>query len=243
MLRGLYENASALLGLQHQEALLANNLANQETPGFLSEAAVFGTYFTTALAGTGSGFVGPYTMGVAVTGDRVSTVNGTLTVTERPLDVAPAPNVFLTVATPTGPSYTRDGALTVNAAGILTTAAGVPVLGAGGAVIRVGSEAGATINDAGVVSVNGKPVGQLALVTITGPLAPGGVGTTYRPVAGARVTAGGQVTPGALVLSNVNAAAGLSGLAELVGWYQANEESAHTIAQAFNTFLSTGVNP
>ena len=243
MLRGLYENASALLGLQHQEALLANNLANQETPGFLSEAAVFGTYFSTALTGTGSGPVGSYDMGVAVTGDRVSTVNGTLTVTERPLDVAPAPNVFLTVSTPAGRAYTRDGALTVNAAGILTTAAGDPVLGPGGAVIRVGTEAAATINNAGVVSVNGKPVGQLGLVTVAGAVAPLGTGTTYRPATGARVTPGGQVTPGALVLSNVNAASGLSGLAELVGWYQANEESAHTIAQVFNTFLSTGVNP
>jgi len=94
-----------------------------------------------------------------------------------------------------------------------------------------------------MLSVNGKPVGQLGLVTVAGAVAPLGTGTTYRPAAGARVTPGGQVTPGALVLSNVNAASGLSGLAELVGWYQANEESAHTIAQVFNTFLSTGVNP
>jgi flagellar basal-body rod protein FlgF len=242
MLRGLYENASALLGLQQQESLMANNMANQETPGFLGQQATFGTYLTTAVEGP-TGIIGPYPLGVLVTDDPVSMLTGSLQITERPLDVAPAPGVFLRVNTPTGPAYTRDGALTVDAAGILTTAGGYPVAAAGGGVIRVGREAGVAITSAGVVTVDGQPVGRLALVTVTGAVSPGPSDTTYLPRPGSRVVAGGAVTPGALVLSNVDAAQSLSSLVEVVGLYQANEESAHTIAQTFNTFLSTGVAP
>jgi flagellar basal-body rod protein FlgF len=242
MLRGFYENAGALVDLQHLQSLLANNLANQNTPGYLSASPVFESYLSEAVFGP-TGTIGAMNLGVGLGPDQLSTVTGTLQITNRPLDVAPAPNVFLAVRTPAGVAYTRDGALTVNAAGFLTTATGLPVLGQGGAPIRVGSEENLSFSPDGTITAKGKPVGRLELVQITGKLTAGTIGATYLPGPGTKPAPGGTIMAGALVLSNVNAATTLSAMAEVVGLYQANEEAAHTQAQSFATFLANGVAP
>ena len=244
MLRGIYESTSALLGLQQQESLWADNLANQGTPGYLEEASSFGTFMTGALKPVGGTSPGLLSLGAGISGDAVSSAPGSTETTGRPLDLAFLPNVFLTVRTPGGAAYTRDGALTVDAAGVLTTAAGLPVTGRGGALIHVSGEAAVSITGGGTVLDNGKAVGQLALVTIPqGKVLPGASPATYVPVKGTAVAAGGAVIPGALTMSNVNAATGLTSIIQVEGSYQANEQAAHTIAQSFNTFLTTGVQP
>jgi flagellar basal-body rod protein FlgF len=244
VLRGIYESASALLGLQQQEGLLADNLANEETPGYLGESASFGAILNGRLLPPGGRSPGTFSMAVGTLGDYVSSTAGAVEVTGRPLDVAFAPNVFLAVQTPTGIAYTRDGALTVNAAGVLTTATGLPVLARGGGLVRVGGEADTAVTATGEVESQGRPVAALDLVTMPqNRVLPGASPDTYLPLKGTAPVAGGTVTPGALTTSNVNAATALSGIVQVEGQYQADEEAAHTIAQAFSTFLSTGVQP
>lgn len=244
MLRGVYEAASGMLALQHQEAVLAGNLANAGTPGYLAEEPTFATTLALSIQShPGGPPVGPLAFGVADATDNLSTAPSQLTVTGRPLDIALGSNVFFRVATPTGTGYARDGALSVNAQGYLVTPEGYLVLGSNGAPIQVGSAQGVTITGSGQVQRGGQVIGSLALFTApaTGML-PGATGL-YVPKAGTVPAPGGTVTPGALALSNVDQAVAMADVVQTVGLYQADEEAAHVQAQAFANLLATGVQP
>jgi flagellar basal body rod protein FlgG len=142
-----------------------------------------------------------------------------------------------------GTFYTRAGRLVVDGRGDLATDQGAVVLGANGAPIRVGATDGVQIAADGTVTVSGRVVGRLRLVTVrAGTVVPAG-GTVYRLGPGTRPIPGGTLTPGALAQSNVDPARLLADLVTLVGQYQADEESAHTLAQTFQQFLTAGVAP
>jgi len=233
-----------MLALQHQEAILASNLANAETPGYLAEEPNFATTLAVTLqAHPGGASVGPMALGVGDATDTLSAAPPTLEVTGRPLDVAPGPNVYFRVATPAGPSYSRDGAFFVNAQGNLVTPQGYVVLGTNGGPIPIGTAQGVSITPTGQVERAGRILGVLALVTApaTGML-PSAAGL-YAPKAGVVPTPGGTVTPGALALSNVDESTSMAGLVQTVALFQADEEAAHVQAQTVATLLSTGVQP
>lgn len=245
MLRGVFESASALLALQHAQSLIADNLANANTPGYESTGSVFGTFLAAQVqnASTGSP-VGPYGFGVSTVSDVRTLTPGPLQMTGRALDVAPGPGVWIRIVTPTGPRWTRDGALTVDALGNLTTPAGYPVQSTQGGPLRIGTALNAKILPSGQVEVAGQTVGTIALdVASRGqklvPTAPG----VFTALPGAGLTPGGTVTPGALVQSNVNPAAELASLVQVLGSYQANEQAVNVQAKALDTLLTTGVEP
>jgi flagellar hook-basal body protein len=60
---------------------------------------------------------------------------GNTEMTKNPLDVAIDGGGFLTVQTPAGERYTKDGGLQINNQGQLVTAAGNPVLGTSGPIV------------------------------------------------------------------------------------------------------------
>jgi flagellar basal body rod protein FlgG len=70
--------------------------------------------------------------------DRATWLNlaqGPVQQTGNPLDVALSDNAFLTVQTPNGERYTRNGALQINATGQLVTSEGLQVIGQNGPII------------------------------------------------------------------------------------------------------------
>ena len=152
------ENA-LLIGLSRQAALerqidvIANNIANVNTAGYKSDSTLFETDLNTPAHE--DNFVG---------GDRrVSFVQdrgtfrdmsqGALEETKNPLDIAINGPAFLTVQTPGGERYTRDGNLHINSQGQLVTAAGNPVLGSGGPIVFQPTDHDINITPDGAVTV------------------------------------------------------------------------------------------
>lgn len=122
----------------------ANNLANADTPGFRANIELASVQ---ALAGYGYDDVHLS----RTEADAVSTRNGTVRDTGRPLDVAVNGNGYLAVEWNEGEAYTRAGAIAIDANGALTVA-GRPLLGEGGPIVLPPHTAVDIAND-GTISI------------------------------------------------------------------------------------------
>ncbi len=132
--------SAAVTGLdtQNQEmSVISNNLANQTTPGYkaaeldfaslLSQTYNQGTSPTAPAAGVGyvQGGTNPFQIGLGVetTGAMTNQSEGTLSQTGNPADFAIQGNGYFIVSGSQGTTYTRDGQLSVDAAGNLVSQA------------------------------------------------------------------------------------------------------------------------
>jgi flagellar basal-body rod protein FlgF len=152
------ENA-LLVGLSRQSALrreldiVANNIANMNTTGFKADGAVFAEYLMPTASADD----------FAVPDRRLSFVHdrttwhdmsqGGIQQTGNALDISIDGDAFLTVQTPRGERYTRNGALQINAAGELVTSAGYQVLGENGPIIFNTTDRDIVINPDGTIRV------------------------------------------------------------------------------------------
>ncbi len=115
--------------------VVANNVANINTNGFKADRSLFEEFLNS----------GAHEDNFARPDRRVSFVQdrgtfrdfavGNTEMTKNPLDVAIDGGGFLTVQTPAGERYTKDGGLQINNQGQLVTAAGNPVLGTSGPIV------------------------------------------------------------------------------------------------------------
>lgn len=148
-----------------QQAGVANNLANANSTGYRAMEHKFRA--VQVLGGELPTRAFTVDASVADVFDQ-----GPLMTTGRPLDVAVQGAGWIAVESPDGSeAYTRNGALQVNAAGLLTTAAGQNVVGDGGP-ITIPPDNRISIAPDGTVSVvplfgtpnNANPVGRIKLV-------------------------------------------------------------------------------
>ena len=126
---------SRQMTLERQMDVVANNVANVNTSGFKADRSLFEEYLRS----------GAHEDNFASSDRRVSFVQdrgtfhdfaaGNTELTKNPLDVAIDGRAFLTVQTPAGERYTKDGGLQINNLGQLVTAGGNPVLGASGPIV------------------------------------------------------------------------------------------------------------
>src|SRR5918992_346641 len=131
--RGLYIAASGMLAEQIRQDQIANDLANASTPGYKGDRTAQRTFHDLLLASSASGnVVGPQSTAVQV--DRIETDLSPRPAREtgEPLDFAIVGEGFFAVQTGQGVRYTRNGQFTASAEGLLVTAQGDAVLGAGG---------------------------------------------------------------------------------------------------------------
>ncbi len=123
MLYGLWLSADGLIAQQYRQDVIANNLANVDTPGFKPDRVAFAERLTEAMLqgkprasdaaqsrATGGLF------GQAVYTDFTT---GRIIPSDNPLDVALLGDGFLKVRTANGEFYTRDGRMTLDRAGTL----------------------------------------------------------------------------------------------------------------------------
>lgn len=171
MIYGIYHSAAGLQIQEYRQSLIANNLANAETPGFKPDMAAIVERSPEALDGTNAKarhrVLDRMTGGLFEMPVHTDFTDGPLEVTNNPLDVAIVGGGFLRVATPEGERYTRDGRLTIDAQGSLVNASnGLAILGDNGTPIRVDPSARAevTIHDDGTVRQGEVDVGRIALV-------------------------------------------------------------------------------
>ncbi len=126
---------SRQMTLERQMDVVANNVANINTNGFKADRSLFEEFLNS----------GAHEDNFARPDRRVSFVQdrgtfrdfavGNTEMTKNPLDVAIDGGGFLTVQTPAGERYTKDGGLQINNQGQLVTAAGNPVLGTSGPIV------------------------------------------------------------------------------------------------------------
>jgi flagellar basal-body rod protein FlgF len=128
---GIYAAYTGLLARTQALDTAANNLANAGTAGFRAQR----DYFSGVLAGSvdqapeTASQVGQSVNGFGVLGgNRLDLGQGEMRATGNPLDLALEGQGFFAIKTTNGIRYTRDGAFSRSATGVLQTAQGEPVL-------------------------------------------------------------------------------------------------------------------
>ena len=142
---GIWTSVSGAAAQSAAVDMVANNLANSDTPAFKKDLPAFKEYLSTVerdhdgqdiprgpikdkefypLDGKDQAFV-------TVEGTYTNFKQGHMRVTQSPLDLAIDGSGFLEVSTPAGIRYTRQGSLKMAMDGRLVTSEGFPVLAAG----------------------------------------------------------------------------------------------------------------
>ena len=153
---------SRLVAQQRAMDVIADNVANANTPGFRAERVQFSDWLSrqsTAPERT-----------VAYTQDRATwreQQSGTLTHTGNPLDLALTNDGYFTVNTPRGPRLTRDGRFSLLPSGTVADSAGDALLDSNGQPVQL-SQTDTIITVAGDGTISSEN-GQLAKVGVVKP--------------------------------------------------------------------------
>lgn len=239
----------ARTGLDAQQTrmqVIANNLANVNTTGFKRDRANFETllYQTHRPGGAQTSDTTALTSPLAIgTGVRVVATEkihtqGGLTTTGNAFDMAIDGQGFFQVLMPDGRmGYTRDGSLSRNADGLLTTDSGYIVQPE--ITIPAGAQS-ITVSNDGIVSatipgqVEAQEVGQLTLASFPNPrgLTPVGENLLVETTASGAAVVGaptadgmGKLVQGALEASNVNVVQELVDMIETQRAYEISSKS------------------
>ncbi|WP_029008819.1 flagellar basal-body rod protein FlgF [Azospirillum halopraeferens] len=163
----LYIGLSRQVALRRQLDVVANNIANMNTVGFRGQRNLF----ETAMEAGGT----KPTDRIAFTIDRATYIDlrpGAFSETGNPFDVALDGEGLLTVQTPDGLRYTRDGRMRRDADGQIVSAGGHPVLDDGGRPVVIDADySTVTISADGLVSADGDVIARLGVVRFENPQA------------------------------------------------------------------------
>ncbi|MGA9527453.1 MAG: flagellar hook basal-body protein [Terriglobales bacterium] len=201
---GFYAACTALLARNQALDLVANNLANINTPGFRGQHGVFRSLLAS------SSILQPSSLNKAVNnyavlGDAdVDLSQGNIDHTGNDLDFALQGSGFFQVKTGSSTTFTRNGNFHVSAQGQLVTAAGDPVIGDNGPIQIVGAPV--SVSSDGTISVNGVLAGKLKVVDVPPGTQLTPLGQSYYSVPVGTKTSASQasIQQGSLESSNVN---------------------------------------
>jgi len=140
--KGIYTALSGGIAKAHEMDLVANNLANINTPGFKRDAGTFNEYLRElrkpdTVEGLAREIKADTSLDGRPVGDKsfvemdgvyTNYDQGGLQKTGRSLDVALQGEGFFEVLTPSGVRYTRQGNFSMSPEGVLVTVNGFPVL-------------------------------------------------------------------------------------------------------------------
>jgi len=221
---------TALVGLSRQVAIereldvVANNIANLNTTGYKADGSLFEEYLSPSARSDGSSGRISFVRDRGIWHDMSQ---GAIERTGNPLDVAVDGQGFLTVQTPNGVRYTRNGALQINANGQLVTSDGYQVLGDGGPIALQPTDSQVSISRDGTISVRegnsnvDSKRGKLKVVTIDNPgaLQKDG-GSTFNLTGNAEAKqVDGNIIQGAVEKSNVRGVVEMSRMIEITRAY------------------------
>jgi len=220
-MNGLYLAASGAASMLGGLSSVADNLANLSTPGFrrmLNEVE--------SVTGGGT----PYQYALGSQAPVIDTSQGPLRGTNNPMDIAITGSAFMVVQTPNGDFYTRNGTLAVSPDGTLT-AAGYPVLNPTGGTIQIKEPGTLVVGGDGSVSLNGTPVGQIAMVESAGTqMAPLGA-SLYRTANGETLppATSSQIHQGFLEGSTGNEITEVTSMLGMMRSYESSMKAVHEI--------------
>jgi len=227
---------SRMSAMTRQMDIIANNLANANTPGFKSERVRFEEYLQGEDALERS-----YVLDAGTLRDLQV---GSVEFTHNPLDVAINGEGYFTVRTEQGDRYTRDGHFRLDDTGTLVTSDGEPVLGNGGAPIVLSGKGQISITPEGVISEDGVTVGQLGLVTFQNEQTMQREhGSLYSTAERPEPVARPSLVQGGLERSNVQPIIEMSQMIELLRGFQASQkliqENHDLQRRAYETITAT----
>lgn len=233
MENSLYVGLSGQVALETNMNIIANNVANLNTPGFRGQNMIFQEYVEKPRGMREDvSFVNDY-------GQYQVTDPGPIKITGNPLDVALVGPGFLGIVTPEGVQYTRAGNFGQLADGTLVNARGMPVAGQGGGTITIPQDAkNVYIDQNGVVSTDDGQIGQLMVAEFANyqKLDPAGNGlyvTDEAPLPGGNTT----VIQGKLEGANVQAVVEMTRMIDVLREYQAVQRMMQTEHERMRTAI------
>jgi flagellar basal-body rod protein FlgF/flagellar basal-body rod protein FlgG len=163
--------------LARELEVVANNIANLNTNGFKADESIFQEYIMpVARQNHFPGATDRQLSHVIDVGTWRNMGQGAVERTGNPLDIAIDGNAFLTVQTPNGVRYTRDGSLKINSTGQLVTSDGYQLQGENGPITFQQTDHDISIAPDGRITViegaNNRTEttrGRLAMVTFAQP--------------------------------------------------------------------------
>lgn len=243
---GAYAIVGSALLQQRRLEILANNLAQINTPGFKADVPVFRIYDNAAGAEIGGQFESAVVQQSTWKFTHIDFTQGPANLTNNPLDLALNGDGFFVLQSPDGPRYTRSGRFTLNGEGQIVASQGWPVLGQGGAPIQISNvnstSGGIFINESGQVISNGAVAGQIKIVDFPKPYALEKKGfSSFAPVDPTLATTtpkDTKIQQGYIEGSNVNAIGEMTKLIEISRLYEAYQK----MLQSFDEVDNTAVN-
>jgi flagellar basal-body rod protein FlgG len=206
MIDGVKKMARDMSAKVLRQELIANNLANVNTPGFKTQRA-----FSTVLKKSMGAVSGGATPEAAAEGGEKTTAiytsfeQGRIEYTHRSLDLAVNGEGFFVVDTPFGERFTRAGSFTLTEAGLLATYGGDLVAGRNGPIAIQGEVV--EVAPDGRVVVDGEEADTLKIVAFSSPEKLDRQGNTFASNTEPYYDvdfAGTEIVQGALERSNVN---------------------------------------
>jgi flagellar basal-body rod protein FlgF len=153
------------IAIKDQMSVIANNIAHMSTGGYKGEKLVFKRVIAETFVGDAVSFPQNYSL-------HRDTRNGPITRTSNQLDIALRGEGYLTIQTPKGITYSRNGHLGLNNKSELVTSAGHRVLDRGNKpIVFDNSVNNITISKDGSISADGDEIGKLGVVRFENPQA------------------------------------------------------------------------
>jgi len=217
MVYGLYLSADGLLAQQYRQEVIANNVANVNTPGFKADRVAFAERLSESMLRRSPGarqpVLDPSTGGLFGMPVYTDYSQGSIIRSDNPLDLAISEGGFLSVQTPDGTRFTRDGRLVLGRDGQLRHAAsGGKVLDVRGrpVVLDPSAKGLVKIDQAGRITQGDRAVGQIGLADFEDRQQLRKVGKNlYDGDRARRIEASGRIQQGAYEGSGVEPAAAL----------------------------------
>lgn len=215
-----YTSLTRQSGLLREIQLVANNIANSSTTGFRKEGVIFAEFVTATANDSPS-------LSMANANVRsTSALQGALTQTDNPFDLAIEGDGYFLVETPDGNQLTRAGTFTPNSQGELVTPDGFRLLDNGASSVFVPPDAGSVaIASDGTLSADDRPLAQIGVFK---PLDSNDLmrrdGVLFQAPSGIEPLDDGVVLQGFLEGSNVNPILEVSRMIEVQHAYELGQK-------------------
>lgn len=218
--QSLFQLAAAAGYGEARLAVLANNLANVNTPGFKADQVHF------------SEVLNDLTEGPDVRmGQFIELHPGPIEQTGNPLDVAIQGDGFFMVDTPAGQRFTRDGSFRIGEAGLLITSEGHPVSGANGPIAIDPAAGQVTITENGTVIAGDIPAGTIELFEFADPSSLRKLGGNLFSGLGQTPVENPRVMQGAIERSNVESVVEMTRMIEISRGYETYQKLIQAMDQ------------
>lgn len=234
---GIYTAYSGLKAQSDALEILSNNLANLNTTAFKEETAFY-TYLDPSAGASQqtADLNGTINQSIRV-GSVVNSAEGSLSATNRELDIAIEGNGFLVVNTPRGIRYTRNGNLNLNAQSVLVASDGSPVIGESGKPITLGPGK-INISENGEVSLDNVPVDRLKIASFDDLSALKKEGSSLfisRADRSLEKSSDAKIKSGYLEQSNVNPVSSIVRMVEILRHFEAIQKSINLVMNDINS--------